>query len=805
MKKKYLYLAGAIVVIVILIAALCLSGQPTGAPADVPTEIPTEAPGLVADVPDTVPVVELEGDCLKDYTNWNDKSTYYPATLTFTNGDTSFTREIEIKPQGTSSLFAPKKNFTVKFAEGITFLDKWGQQTKYVLKADYIDPTCSGNVVSAKLAAEMNEKYGVLPDTPNNGVIDGFPIFVKINGEDAGIFNLTIPKDAWLFGMDEENPNHLVLACEGWSPASRMQSADIDYEADWSFEVGEANDVNKAAFERLVTFVSTADDATFVRDFDQYLDLDACLNYICYINAGYALDNVAKNMLMVTYDGKVWYPMLYDLDSLWGIGYDGTALAEPSGTWSGTPLADGNCLLYRVSYFFRDQLQQRYQELRSGILSQEHILEAFRSYTARIPQEYYDINNALWYADGTHIRSLELMDQLMAEYLPIVDASLMNAAGASATLPPAAAQSVALGNSLVHYVWETDGVQQSLEDLEALPVTATVSYKLDGSAISPQELAGKSGALELTLRVERKTNAAESYGVAATVQLDTACCSNISMTGGTLTQAPEKTAAVAVGSGWLNGGNSAYEMQLRMDVTDFVPAKYVVAVNAVHLDEDGGDNSLEALLAVASELTAIIDDGVKLHTSLTEWHTFLTNVQTTLEGTGALTQTLVSPEAGDQDSAESIMQELLTAAEAEADALLQTLGQAAANRTTQERIQLLDQAAGDQAHTEEQKAQASRLAALLESYAAVADRLNADRQAAEQINEALQSVNGTLPDLVGAYSYANDTFYGLVYRISTLYQNIASYYGSIGGDGYDGGAVDWRDAIIFTNRDINDP
>ena len=125
MKKKNVYLIGALAVIAVIIAVICIAGMSSGES-------------------DTVPVVSLDGECLNDYTNWNDKSTYYPATLTFTHGKNSFTKEIEIKPQGTTSLYAPKKNFTVKFAEGVEFVEKWGQQTKYVLKADYVDPTCSG-------------------------------------------------------------------------------------------------------------------------------------------------------------------------------------------------------------------------------------------------------------------------------------------------------------------------------------------------------------------------------------------------------------------------------------------------------------------------------------------------------------------------------------------------------------------------------------------------------------------------------------------------------------------------------------
>ena len=798
MKKRKLYLAGVFMVMFIMIAAICIGCGKS----------------------ETIPVISLDGECLNDYSNWNDKSTYYPATLTYTDGSTSFTREIEIKPQGTTSLFAPKKNFTVKFAEGVEFVEKWGEQTKYVLKADYIDPTCSGNVVSAKLAAEMNEKYGVLADTPNYGVIDGFPIFVKINGENAGIFNVTIPKDAWLFNMDEDNPNHLVLACEGWSEASRMQSAEIDYETDWSFEVGEANEANKAAFERLVSFVSTADDETFVKDFDQYLDLDACLNYICFLNAGYARDNVAKNMLMVTYDGKVWHPTLYDLDSLWGISYDGKELAEENGAWSNTPLSNGNCLLYRVTYFFGDQLRARYQELREGILSKEHIMESFRNYTARIPQEYYDINNALWYADGTRIRTLDLMGQLMDAYLPIVDNGLLNAAAmtlavsagtppaAAATMPseeaPAGNQDVVLNAPLVHYVWETDGVQHSLEDIAALPVSATIRYTLDGKEITVQELTGKSGKVEAVLHVERKANAEAVYGVAAVVQMEAGQCENLTVTGGTHTMSAEKNADVCMGSAWLGQADNVYEMKLNMDVTGFDPAEYVVVIHPVYVENGGGDGALNALLATASELTTAVNDGITLHTSLVEWHTYLTNVQNALEGAGTLAESLLPGEQSAQETADSAIAALLAGAEADADALLEAWGyQAAGNMTSEERVKLLSQAAADAKRTGEEKDQASGLREQIEKYLVITSHLQETRQTAEELNSALTTITATMPDLVGAYSYANDTLYAILYRISTLYQNIANYYASVGNGGSDlVESGDWHDVIIFTSHDI---
>lgn len=740
-----------------------------------------------------IPVVSLDGDCLIDYTNWNDKKTYYPATLTYTDGDNTFTKDIEIKPQGTTSLYAPKKNFTIKFSEAVEMAPGWGVQKKYVLKADYIDPTHSGNVVSAKLAAEMNQQYGLLGNAPNYGLIDGFPIWVKINGEDAGLFNWTIPKDAWLFGMDEENPNHLVLACEGWSDASRMISSEIDYEVDWAFEVGEATDENKAAFERLVQFISAADDQTFVADFDQYLNLDACLNYLCFLNIAYGSDNVAKNMLMVTYDGKVWYPTLYDLDSLWGIGYDGTAVAVPDGQWPAELITNGNCLLYRVNYLFADQVRERYQELREGILSKEYVMAAFEDYTARISQEYYDIDQALWNADGARIRTLELMGQLMDEYLPIVDAAIMSS--------PSADQNAAIDGPEIHYVWEINGVQHSSQDISTLPASMTLSYTLDGNAITAEELAGKSGRLEATLRVERNADAERAYGVTALLDVDEAQCENMTVTGGTC-----KTVSsdyVCLGTAWLGGTHNIYEMQLSADVTAFDPAAYTVVLTPVHFN-GGNDGTLNALLAVAGEMQAIIDEGIILHTSMTEMHQMLTNMQHSLAEAGTSLQKLLpAADATETEDAASIMQTLLADAELAADTMLTGFGrEVAAEVTTADRMQMLAEIADAAERTEEEKAQAFAQLDLIENYLVVVDQLEKTQKVAGEINDSLTLINDNLPELAGAYAYSNDQLYAIVYQISMLYQNLANYYHAnfgIGG-GYDFTQMgDWYDVIIFSN------
>ena len=87
----------------------------------------------------------------------------------------------------------------------------WGKQNKYCLKANWIDKTHSRNVVTAKIAGKVQKKYNLFNDSPNNGAIDGFPIEVYLNDEFLGLYTMNIPKDAWMFNMDEDNEKHTVV------------------------------------------------------------------------------------------------------------------------------------------------------------------------------------------------------------------------------------------------------------------------------------------------------------------------------------------------------------------------------------------------------------------------------------------------------------------------------------------------------------------------------------------------------------------------------------------------------------------
>lgn len=329
-----------------------------------------------------IPKLYFEGDM----SGMEQKTDIRNVSVVYENNGMKVTGYAEIKPQGTSSLAYDKKNFTVKFYQDVEHEDKlmldvgWGEQYKYCLKANWVDRTHTRNVVSAKLASQVWQKYDLLTQAPKNGLVDGFPVEIYSNGEFHGIYTFNIPKDAWQFSMDEENPNHIVICGETYNPTNLFEELP-DFDS-WAVEVGEESDETMEKMTRLFDFVISSSDEEFVSDFEDYLDLDAALNYYIMVDYCHLADNHGQNMLLATYDGMKWYLSLYDLDTSWGT------------TWNGYQLHDyenelldmsRNNLFARMEKCFGKELSQRYFELRSDILNKEHVMGVFETFSDQIP------------------------------------------------------------------------------------------------------------------------------------------------------------------------------------------------------------------------------------------------------------------------------------------------------------------------------------------------------------------------------------------------------------------------------------
>ena len=219
-----------------------------------------------------IPKLYFEGNIDRMY----EKSDVRDIAFTYVDGDREIQGYATVKIQGTSSMWYPKKNYTISFYSDAEHDTKmkidmgWGEQSKYCLKANWIDRTHARNIISAKLASQAQQKYGLLTDIPHNGTIDGFPVEIYSNGSFHGLYTFNIPKDEWMFAMDSDNPNHIVFCGEDFSEAGMFRALP-NYEA-WSIEVGEENDASMEKLSRLFDFVINSSDEEFRENFQQYID-----------------------------------------------------------------------------------------------------------------------------------------------------------------------------------------------------------------------------------------------------------------------------------------------------------------------------------------------------------------------------------------------------------------------------------------------------------------------------------------------------------------------------------------------------
>lgn len=325
-----------------------------------------------------------------------------------------FSGYVAIKCQGKTAMTFSKKNFNIKIFEDETMMTKskhdfkgWGAQNKFTIKANYVDPYHIRNLAGAKLGHDMvesrpdsNFRNELLNNTPHNGTVDGFPIKLYVNGEFYGLYTWNTPKDSWTWGMNNENPNHALICADSNGdadiphPCKFSQLWTSEYE--WGVEHGVFDDQLKTSFNRCINFVMTATDEEFRRDIDQYFDLYSLLDYYCFSYLCMHYDGLANNIMMATYDGKVWGACLYDMDGCFGVSPLGNSLSGEQTPCPEEYVVNDSLLWPRIEKCFGEELGKRYFALRAGALSDGNIITALESIYDVVDDRLYGLDRKKW-------------------------------------------------------------------------------------------------------------------------------------------------------------------------------------------------------------------------------------------------------------------------------------------------------------------------------------------------------------------------------------------------------------------------
>lgn len=304
----------------------------------------------------------------------------------------------EIKAQGNSSMSYPKKNQTVKFFKDAECVEKlkvdfkeWGKQNKFCFKANWIDLTHARNVVSARLWADVvksRANYTDLPEllrtSPNQGAVDGFPVKVYAGGVYQGRYTINIPKDKWMSNMDDDLEKHCILCGENYASGCFRALANING-SDWTDEIHDTVPASiKTRWNEVISFVMNSTDEEFKANLGNYFYVDSLIDYHLFGLLSCGLDAYGKNQLYMTYDGLKWLASMYDMDSTWGLYWNGSKfVATDYGRANYEDLVSGrqgNLLYIRFEQLFHNELKNRWTELKNGALSIDNIINRFERF-----------------------------------------------------------------------------------------------------------------------------------------------------------------------------------------------------------------------------------------------------------------------------------------------------------------------------------------------------------------------------------------------------------------------------------------
>lgn len=355
---------------------------------------------------------------------------------------TSFSKPVSIEWQGNTSLSDPKKGYSFDLLnlDGSEFKVKfgnWVQLESYHLKSNYSDVLGVRNIVIARVAHEcmLTRPYQTAfpwskpfdfeapvedsKDTGARGCIDGFAIELFINGDSQGLYSWNLSRKRQNYNMDKDEILQILASAEDAN--AFPLNPPYFTPSSWDFKNPKFDEIPPEvtdAMTRLLTFIQTSTQAEFNTDVSQYLDLDYLIDYYILSLVFLLYDNKTKNFVFASYDGLIFFPVLYDMDRSIGLRHDPPNYINiiPPSDWSDIydPVWDKQLLFVRLRDGFLNEVKIRYAELRKKILNYDHLLPMFKNMSDSYTFELYEKDIELWGGNSEHRGAGTSLGQVMS-------------------------------------------------------------------------------------------------------------------------------------------------------------------------------------------------------------------------------------------------------------------------------------------------------------------------------------------------------------------------------------------------------
>lgn len=391
-----------------------------------------------------IPIIRITGELPSKKADSNVKKggRDYPVDVIYTNKSSVplIKDHALIHVQGTSSEGYVRKNWDLDFDVEYQHMEDQMPTDYFTLKADYVDSSGCHNTGHANFVHNFYTKDDppFTIDSRARSTIAGFPCVIfhrKTNNDPyvfAGKYNFNFSKNsenvfgftattedgtpvypkmqswefcenkylACRFRQDPDDPNIVEDDWKEWFDDRYLYDGgdleDFKEMYRWVYSTCQDNATGEALSESYVyddvTYTHDTKEyrlAKFKKEFTDHFDMSFSLVYYLYTFVMLMVDQRAKNQFLTSFDGKIWYPWLYDNDTCFGINNEGFYRYFYYSEDSGQNSMEGQTHVYNgydsvlwnnFAEAFKDDIQKTYSTWRSGtnpLLSYDSFIENF--------------------------------------------------------------------------------------------------------------------------------------------------------------------------------------------------------------------------------------------------------------------------------------------------------------------------------------------------------------------------------------------------------------------------------------------
>ncbi|HHS9700139.1 TPA: CotH kinase family protein, partial [Klebsiella pneumoniae] len=335
----------------------------------------------------------------------------------------SFYSTLEV--QGDTSAGFPKKNLNITFsstADRDEDMDlKIGDiipHDEWTFKANWIDNTHARQYASFLLWSQMMDSRRGWPkrdiDNCYEGKVgpDGFPTGARahpigypavlyVNDAFYGIGTLAVGKKKENYNIPKNDPLKIHISMDAntaWVDIKKLSTDAM--KAQYSFKAPKTQTAaTQAALEVWDAFASSGQ-ADFTANITTKLDKNNAIDFYLLLAVIGATDlwadDYTKNVQFITWDGVKWFFMPYDLDTTYGLRFDGTTISYLPDTVPGTDRS-ANLFWMKVRSAYGDDVNQRYGDLRNqGIFSPDNLYFLLKQFQSKYSPDLVKADVEKW-------------------------------------------------------------------------------------------------------------------------------------------------------------------------------------------------------------------------------------------------------------------------------------------------------------------------------------------------------------------------------------------------------------------------